>query len=121
MKIKLNEKITKSMAKPAIIAAALATGSSIPAYAEGGMAELKVDGMDGVASSLQNFIKYIGMFFIAAGAITAFYGAYKLFQSIKSQDSESRSTAILEIASGLGAIAVGTGANIFSAYIKFTQ
>lgn len=120
MKIKLSEKITKSMVKPAIIATALATGSSIPAYADG-MSELKVEGMDGVANSLQNFIKYIGMFFIAAGAITAFYGAYKLFQSIKSQDSESRSTAILEIASGLGAIAVGTGANIFSAYVKVTQ
>lgn len=120
MKIKLNEKITKAMAKPAIIAAALATGSSIPAYAES-VKPLEVDGMDGVATSLQNFIKYIGMFFIAAGAITAFYGAYKLFQSIKSQDSESRSTAILEIASGLGAIAVGAGANLFSEYIKFSK
>lgn len=109
-------KFKEKLVKATTITTTLIAGSSIQAYA--GMEELKIDGMDNVASSLQNFIKYIGLFFIAAGAVTAFYGAYKLFQSIKSQDSDSRSSAVLEIASGLGAIAVGTGASIFSAYIR---
>lgn len=108
----INKKIVKSVA----MVTTLIAGGSIPAYA--GMKTLQVSGMQNVASSLQNFIKYIGIFFIAAGAMTAFYGAYKLFQSIKSQDSESRSNSILEIASGLGAIAVGTGASVFSSYIR---
>lgn len=112
LKNKLNEKIFKVVATGSL----LATISSIPAYAD--MSELQVNDMGTVATSLQNFVKYIGMFFIAAGAVTAFFGAYKLFQSIKSQDSESRSTAVLEIAAGLGAIAVGSGATIFSGYIK---
>ncbi|MBX4267190.1 hypothetical protein [Clostridium estertheticum] len=108
----INKKVVKSI----VMVTTLIGSGSIPAHAA--INELKVDGMDNVASSLQNFIKYIGLFFVAAGAVTAFYGAYKLFQSIKSQDSESRSTSILEIASGLGAIAVGAGASVFSAYIK---
>lgn len=108
----INKKTITSIA----MVTTLIAGGSMPAY--GAMKTLKVDGMQNVASSLQNFIKYVGIFFIAAGAMTAFYGAYKLFQSIKSQDSESRSNSILEIASGLGAIAVGTGASIFSSYIR---
>lgn len=86
------------------------------AYAETPV--IKIDGMNNVASTLQNFVKYLGMFFIAGGVVTFAFGAYKLFNSIKSQDSESRSTAILEIAAGLGAIAVGTGCATFSGYIS---
>lgn len=119
MKIKiLKENLEKTVVKSIIMSTTLVVGASAPAYA--GMDTLQIDGMDNVATSLQNIIKYIGLFFVAAGAITAFYGAYKIFQSIKSQDSESRSTAILEFASGLGAIAVGAGAAVFSAYIKLS-
>ena len=105
----------KNFILSAAVGTTLVMSGSLPAYA---VDELKLDGMDTVANSLKNFVKYLGLFFIAAGAVTAFYGAYKLFQSIKGQDSESRSTAILEIASGLGAIAVGAAASTFSNYIK---
>lgn len=109
-------KIKENLLKTSVLATTLVMGSTMKVNAA--MDELKVDGMNNVANSLQNFIKYIGLFFIAAGAVTAFYGAYKLFQSIKSQDGDSRSTAVLEIASGLGCIAVGTGASVFSKYIR---
>ncbi|NFI55890.1 hypothetical protein FDA48_05790 [Clostridium botulinum] len=105
----------KTFLSSTIMGATLIFAGGVPAYAD--MPVVKIDGMDNVASSLQNFVKYIGLFFIAAGVVTFFFGAYKLFQSVKSQDSESRSTAILEIASGLGAAAVGFGANMFSGYI----
>ena len=115
MKEKLKEKIKVVYATGiGTIASTVALGSTKVKA----ISSLEIDGMDGVAGTLRNFIKYIGLFFVAAGAVTAFYGAYKLFQSIKAQDSESRSTAMLEIASGLGAVAVGTGAAIFSSYIQ---
>lgn len=107
----------KSFITSFIVETSLIMIGSIPVYAAG-MPVIEVDGMDNVAKTLQNFVKYLGLFFIAAGVVTFAYGAYKLFQSIKAQDSESRSTAILEIAAGLGAIAVGSGCTAFSSYIS---
>lgn len=109
-------KNAKTFITSSMVGATLLMNGSVPAYAAS-MPVIQVDGMNNVASTLQNFVKYLGLFFVAAGVVTFAYGAYKLFQSIKSQDSESRSTAILEIASGLGAIAVGAGCSTFSGYI----
>lgn len=108
-------KKAKSFITSSMVGATLMLGAT-PVYASG-MPVIEVEGMDNVATTLQNFVKYLGLFFIAAGVGTFAFGAYKLFQSIKSQDSESRSTAILEIAAGLGAIAVGAGCATFSSYI----
>jgi hypothetical protein len=97
-----------------IIGLGITAFNSIPAHAVG---TLEISGMEGVASSMQNLIKYVGLFFLGGGAIAAFYGTYKLIQSVKSQDSESRSTAIIEVACGLGAVAVGAAASTFAGYI----
>ena len=111
-------KKVKQIIKPLVLGTTL-TGVALPinVYASG-MPVIEVEGMNNVATTLQNFIKYLGLFFIAAGVGTFAFGAYKLFQSIKNQDSESRSSAILEIAAGLGGIAVGAGCATFSSYIS---
>ncbi|WP_288326045.1 hypothetical protein [uncultured Clostridium sp.] len=112
---KIGRKI-KTIVQSIIIGASLVLAGNVPAHAAG-MEALEIEGMDGVATSLQNFIKYLGLFFLAGGAVTAFFGAYKLFQSIKNQDGDSRNMAILELASGLGGIAIGFAGAKFSGYI----
>lgn len=112
-KVKNKRKININAIKGMAIASLLVIGESMPAHAS----VVQISGMNDVATTLQNFVKYIGVFFMGAGALTAFYGAYKLFQSIKSQDSESRSSSIMEVACGVAAIAVGAAASTFSGYI----
>lgn len=91
----------------------LVINGTVPVYAS----PITISGMDDVKTSMQNIIQYTGVFFMGAGAMTALYGAYKLFQSIKSQDSESRSSSIIEVAAGVASIVVGAAANTFAAHI----
>lgn len=88
--------------------------SGKPAYA---MSPLSIDGMSDVAKSLQNFVGYGALLFIAGGVIGAMYGGYQFFQSLRTQDGESKNKSMLEVGAGLGSIAVGVAANVFKAYI----
>jgi len=97
-----------------ISSTALILTTGRPVYA---MTPLTVPGMADVATSLQNIILAVGLGFVAAGAFGLMHGCHKVFQSIKEQNGESRTTSILEAVAGLGSIAIGAGAAVFKAYI----
>lgn len=86
----------------------------VPAHA---MQPLTLPEMDNVATSMQNIIGYVAVFFLASGAFGAMHGGHKIFQSIKEQSGDSRTTSILETVAGLGSIVIGASAYIFKGYI----
>lgn len=96
----------------------LAVGLQKPVYA---ITPLQIPGMSDVATSLQNIILAVGIFFIAAGAFGLMHGLHKVFQSMKEQNAEARTTSMLEAGAGLGSIVVGAAASYFKAYIVMSS
>ncbi|MGM9531050.1 hypothetical protein [Intestinibacter sp.] len=115
---KIQEKIMDVKGK--IIKTSLIAGSilgiSYPVYAEAG--KLELENMKNVSESLKNIIGYAATIFIAGGSMAALWGAYTFFQGLRSQDGEAKQKATIEVAAGLGAVVVGSAAQIFKNYIS---
>lgn len=91
---------------------AVTLGLQKPAYAD--IPTFTFPGASGMVSSLRNVIIVIGLFFIGAGLYGAMSGGHRIFQSLKEQNGDAKSTSIIEFIAGLGSLAIGSSAAYYA-------